>query len=125
MNKNKKISQLILEIIKENEGHCDWRIIKPKVGAYYFSHQLPIPTDKNITHEAYLLEKDEAVEKITDLPAGIFYKLTPWGHILLGPRYKEWGYYLLYKKHNLISIVALILSIIAIILSDRVWGWLF
>lgn len=124
MNDRKLIIKLILQTIEQNDGHCDWKIIKSKVGAYHFSHHISIPTDKQITHEAYLLEKDDAVERIVEMPVSISYRLTPWGHNLLGPWYKKWAYFLVYKNHNLIALIALILSIAAIVLSDRVWGWL-
>lgn len=125
MKNNKLIKQLILEIIQKNEGHCDWRIIRSKVISYYHSRNLlPIPTDKQITHSAYLLERDDVVERLEELPVGIFYRITPWGHAILSSWCKKWAYFLMYKNHNFFAISAFILSIIAIILSDRVWVWI-
>jgi hypothetical protein len=111
------IKQLILQTIEQNDGHCDWKIIKPKVGAYHFAHKISIPTDKQITHQAYLLEQAGAVERIVEMPVGIFYRITPWGHALLGPLHKRIGYFLLYKKNNLFALTALVVSIISLILS--------
>ncbi len=118
------IKRLILETIKQNDGHCDWKIIRPKVTAHHFAYKISIPTDKQITHEAYLLEKDGAVERIVEMPIGIFYRLTPWGHALLGPWYKKSYYFLLYKENNLIALIALAISIISLTFSDHIWNWL-
>ena len=125
MENTQLIKNLILETIQKNEGYCDWRLIRSGVGLHYFSKRLlPIPTDKQITHIAYLLAKDDAVERHVELPEGIFYRITPWGHALLGPWYKKWFYFLIYKNTNLIAVIALILSAVAILFSDRVWIWL-
>jgi hypothetical protein len=111
------IKQLILKTIEQNDGHCDWKIIKLKVGAYYFVHKISIPTDKQITHQAYLLEQAGAVERIVEMPIGISYRITPWGHALLGPLHKRIGHFLLYKKNNFIALIALTISIISFLFS--------
>lgn len=118
------IKRLLLESLRESEGISDWRQIEPKIKAYFFAHRAKlkqeIPSSKEVTHVAYLLERDDAVERIVDMPMGIFYRLTPWGHALLDSWYKKWSYFLVHKNHNVIALVALGISIIAIILSDKV-----
>jgi hypothetical protein len=119
------IRKLILQTIEENSGYCDWKVIRSKVRAYHFNKQIEIPTDIQITHEAALLEEDDAIKKNVELHlASISYRITAWGHAMLKPFYKKFLYFVIFKNSNSISFIALILSIIALILSDRVWSWL-
>ena len=122
---NDELKLLALRIIKENDGFCDWNTLQAKVKAQYHIKKISsIPSDKQITHSLYLFEKDDAVERVVDSTSLISYRLTPWGYLLLDAWYKKWAYFLIYKKNNLISLVALIISIFALILSKQVWNLL-
>lgn len=75
-----------------------------------------IPSDEEIAHAFYLLERDGSVEKIERGHDGqIWYKLTPWGHARLGTWYQKTWFFVFNKKdHNLIAIIALIISVVAL-----------
>lgn len=123
MYNQKFIRRFILSIIAKNDGHCDWNIIRTEIGSYYFAKRISVPTDKQITHVAYLLEKDGAVERLVESPY-INYRITPWGHAIINSWYQKLIYFLMYKNHNLFSILAFLISIVAIVLSDRVWNFI-
>lgn len=124
MRNDRLMKKLLLQIIEQHDGCSDWNTLQSKTKAHFFAHKIqPIPNNTQLTHALYLFEKDGAVERVEQLPT-IYYKLTPWGHALVGSWYKKWAHFLVYKNHNLIALIALILSIVAIVLSDRVWDWL-
>ena len=118
--KNKKlIESLLLKTIEENDGYCDWNTLQSKIKAHFFAYKvIPIPTNRQLVHLLSLLEGDIAVERIVELPV-ISYRLTSWGHAKLGPWYKRWGYFLIYKNNNLIAFIALIISILSLISPDK------
>jgi hypothetical protein len=116
MNKPTDLKILVLEIIEANNGSIDWNTIQSKVKAHYFKFHVQLPSDEKITHALYLRQKEDAVERFEQIPWN-YYKLTPWGHALVGPKWKKWIYFLTYKNSNLVSLIALIISIISLIIS--------
>ncbi len=119
----KLMNKILLQNIEQNEGSINWNNLQSRTKAHFYTYRIfPIPNNKQLNHRLYLFEKEGIVE-ILKQPPEINYNLTPWGHAFIGPWYKKWGYFLLYKKHNLTAIIALILSIVSIFLSDRVWNW--
>lgn len=107
---------LPLRILEENYGYLGMDNIEAKVKAWCHLQKIPPIETKKLLHDMYLFEKEKAVEK-TVYGNRAYYKLTPWGHALLGAWYKKWYYFLIYKKHNLFSFIAIILSILSLFIS--------
>lgn len=114
---DKKLQKIILGIIKENQGVVEWGTICSKVCAYYYKKcRRSLPTNTIIKHQLDLLQKEDKVIR-EDKIADIFYILTPLGHQEFDPFFKKVWRFLLYDKHNLFFILALIISIISLIIA--------
>jgi hypothetical protein len=117
---DKKIQKELLKIIEQNRGCIEWRKLSQKINQVYFSQKKfkkqQIPSSEFIVHNLDLLEENNKVSKIEQLPF-IYYKILTWGHYQLKPWHKKWSYFLIHRKHNLVAVVALIVSVLAFILS--------
>lgn len=115
---DKKIQIKALEIVIQNNGCVEWKDLKSKICSFYFSQKIKIPTDEKIVHNLDLLEENGKIIKIFSSPF-YYYKVLTWGHYQVEPFYKKAFYFLMYRTHNLFSILAIIVSLISLYISIK------
>ena len=114
---DKKLQKLILRIIKISNGVATWRHIVNKTTLNYWErNKQPLESNTIIKHQLDLLQKEDKVIRQDQLP-DIFYILTPRGHQEFDSYWTKAWRFILYDKHNLFIIIALIISIISLVIS--------
>jgi len=116
---DRKLQKIILRIIKENNGIAEWRVINNKATINYWErNKHPSTAGTIIKHQMDLLQEEDKVIRQDQLP-DIFYILTPLGHQEFDSFWVRAWRFILYDKHNLFIIIALIISIISLIIALR------
>ena len=114
---DRKLQKLILRIIKENNGIAEWLLINHKATINYWERNEQPSTAKTIIkHQMDILQKEDKVIRQDQLP-NIFYILTPLGYQEFDSRWGKAKRFILYDKHNVFIILALIISITSLIIS--------
>jgi len=114
---NKKLQKWILYVIKKNNNSVGFPIIKNKVELNYWGRdKIPEHSSPLITHELMLLEKEEKIVK-DERPDGMYYTILPDGHRSFDNWFKKSWHFILYDKNNIYSLLALLLSFTALIVS--------
>ncbi len=115
---DKELQKVILEVITAHGGESAAPLLRQKVVKRYW--KVDEPTDKqqkSFLHQLKLLENDGAIQ--TDQrTANIYYVITSPGYLVLSSWHKRLWYFILYDKHNLLALLALIVSIVSIIVTS-------
>ncbi len=123
--KDTQIKKLILEAIKEHGGLCTFKAIELHIGRQCLNLQVSVPTDSKISHQIFLLEREDALYRDVNAPFEISFRLTPWGEALLSPIHKKFFYFVIYRKTNFVAFVALVVSITSLFFGDIIRSWFF
>jgi hypothetical protein len=112
---DKELQKEILKMFLEKDGNLiQGRHIFEKIKQIYFlATPLEVPLDGKIQQQIDLLIDDEALMPKNDL----FYRITEWGELRARGGIKKYWYWLINKKHNLISFVTLGISGISLIIA--------
>src|SRR3990167_8800960 len=112
-----KLQKWILRVISANNGAVGLLVLINKVGLNHWGRgRIPEDSPLLITHQLTLLEKEEKIFK-EDRPANAYYILLPAGYRVLNPWFKRAGYFILYDKTNIYTLLALLISLAALIVS--------
>lgn len=123
MDKKLQKEILIMSFKKSEHIISEEEIIRNIKQVYFdkrkHNEDITIPENGNIKQQINLLIDDCALIRITEaqLQSSARYRITKWGELRAAGGFKKFWYWLIYKKHNLISFISLILAIIAIIVS--------
>lgn len=114
---DKNLQKLLLEIIKEENGIVEWDSLAGKAKLRYWQGHTPQEANVILKHNLNLLAESKKIEEIEDDLFGIFYSLKSFGYGEFSPLWKKISFFILYDKNNLFVILALIISILALIIS--------
>lgn len=113
---DKEMQKLILSILKDRGFTNLEQTIIDDVKQIIFKVQTDIPTNQIIVHQAKML-RDEGKINFVDNQVGRYYEMTLKGKRTFDPWYKKALYWILYDKNNLYTILSVLISLSAIIIS--------
>ncbi len=112
---DKKLQKEILKMFIDKILIKEEDIIN-NINQIFFSRNESIPNSGKIKQQIDLLIDDNAlIKKYEGSPT--YFRMTEWGELKAKGGIKKLWYWLIKKNHNLIAFVAVIISIIAIIIS--------
>lgn len=111
-----KLQKKILRAISNREGKAPSQTIKEEITSKWRVGKPNPPRDGEIMHQLDLLVIEGYIFKEEN--SGLTtYILGSKGYLRLSSWYKRLGFFILYDKHNLYSILALAVSLLALIFS--------
>ena len=113
---DKELQKIILGIIKAQDGISTWKLILSKSQRQYWKANYPIKGDVLIKHQLDLLEEEDKVLRVEQLP-DIYYKLTPKGHKEFNSMYRKAWDFILYDKNNIWTLLSIVISIGSLIIA--------
>ncbi|MDD3065826.1 MAG: hypothetical protein PHT24_06185 [Endomicrobiaceae bacterium] len=109
----KNTQRIILNIIRNNDGELDRFKINRSVSVYYApTNNLPNNHFEKIDIAIRQLEMDDKI-----IIQNNKYCLTPKGYKELDLEYKKFFRFIVWERHNLFSILAILISLTALVVS--------
>ncbi|NCS98863.1 hypothetical protein GW764_01615 [Candidatus Parcubacteria bacterium] len=113
---DKEIQKFILESLKKRNYLDLEKTIVEDVSKTVWKEKKPIPADKIVKHNAKMLN-DKGLIHFVDNQVGRYYQMTLQGKRTFDPWHKKAWYWILYDKNNLYTILSVLISLTAIIVS--------
>jgi hypothetical protein len=113
---DKEIQKFILESLKKRNYLDFGKTIIEDVSKMVWKENKPIPGDKIVMHNAKMLNDKDMIHFI-DNERGKYYQMTIKGKRTFESWYKRCWYWILYDKNNLYTILSVLISLVAIMIS--------